>query len=735
MCYSVKKFTRACVFACALFAIFSCKDNDDYLTKEEGSSPKEVNYFDFSTTQDVDLIVDYSAFKIYGPVWFSVYTVNPYVNEMTATEYINENIKPIFSGYTDAKGKFDATVTLPAYAKVLHIVTGNFFVYDRRIVTEIVNGRAMAKAVNQKAAAARRVTRVVGEGESTDNITKMKNLYEHNGTQVYKPWYTPLGTWNSASGRPDYLLDKETAGPGLVFTDEEFDGLYATACSALNSGTSVKETYRANSDMTLIKDSEISITMLGSSTCWNSSLGYYYYTGDAPTNKLDLNIIMIFPNTQDGEWPRGSYPNNDYKGNIGTLRGDVVQLMYYPPMTDGSLDFENGTTQFPSGTKIGFILKSNGWGCLGSDYAVNGSYKNYKPVWASSTDGLSASYETGKTYSNPDGESRTAKFSFESAAGNKYAIISFEDANDDKDYDDLVFALNPANAFEEVAGIENRESSTFGVYGFEDKWPKAHDYDMNDGLIEVEHVKEFYCHAGTNDSTLVKETFNIRTDHNRIDLSNSFGIMLNTKAQIATIYANKAPSGTAPDPSVATTKNTINSSLKSAVYSHPNFTTVLQSKSDNNGVYYFYMNDIYNGDKRKTTYSIEVTYQTAQTDSKASVRAFLCRKTGSTYLEVHTPFEAPGPKVNTSYFGKDNDCSDHANKKNYYTCNTDYPFAFYLAGVTLDDFNTTLLDPAKESIPIDEQFLQFLGWARSDGKTNTDWYLHPNPNAGTAASE
>jgi LruC domain-containing protein len=85
--------------------------------------------------------------------------------------------------------------------------------------------------------------------------------------------------------------------------------------------------------------------------------------------------------------------------------------------------------------------------------------------------------------------------------------------------------------------------------------------------------------------------------------------------------------------------------------------------------------------------------------------------------------------VITKYFGTEDDCSDHANKKNYYTSDGKYPFGFYLAGVRLDEFRTTLLDPAKESIRIDEQFPTFLSWVNSNGQTNDDWYLHPNPDA------
>ena len=713
--------TRFCIFACVGVFALSCSDKDDFLEKENNSSVDKVaNTFDFSTSQEVDLIVDYSAFNANVPVLFSVYNVNPFVNENKDDEYIDESINPIYVGYTAKNGIFDKTITLPAYARVLHIVTGNFLVGLRRTSVEVFNGEARAIVNNPEATAeTRMMTRVAGTGTQTSDITKMKNLYEHNGTQYYKPWYTPLGTWDSHSGRPSYLLNKANASPGLVFSDEEFDGLYATACSALNSGTSVKESYRASSDMTLNKASEVSITMLGSSTCWNSSLGYYYYTGNPPANKMDMNIIMIFPNTQDGEWPRGNYPNNKYNGNIGTLRGDVVQLKYYPNIANG--DFSGETTIFPAGTKIGFILKSNGWGCLGKDYAVNGSYSNYKPVWATSTDGLSTSKESGTKYSNPNGESRTAKFSFDAVNGNKYAIVSFEDANDDKDYDDLVFALNPANAFTEVAGITSRQASTYGVYGFEDKWPKAHDYDMNDALIQVEHVKEFYAHAGA-DETLVKETFNFITNHNYVTETNSFGVKLNTKAKIATIYANKAATGTAPDPSVATKKD------GKIYYWHPNFTFHKQNTSDANGEYYFYFNDAINYDREKTTYSIEVTYDVAQKDSKASVKAFLCRKEGSEYWEVHPPYDAPSPKVNTSYFGTYDDCSDHAHKKNYYTSKEEYPFGFFLDGVKLENFRSTLLDASKESVRIDEFFPTFVEWSKSNGLKNPDWYLNTSSN-------
>ena len=42
--------------------------------------------------------------------------------------------------------------------------------------------------------------------------------------------------------------------------------------------------YRSSRDLYLEKSAEVVITLLGSNTCWNSSMGYYYYkTGNKPS--------------------------------------------------------------------------------------------------------------------------------------------------------------------------------------------------------------------------------------------------------------------------------------------------------------------------------------------------------------------------------------------------------------------------------------------------------------------
>lgn len=687
--------TRLCIYAFACVVAISCKDDDEFFDRGNDSAVDEVaNTFDFSTKQSVDLIVDYSSFKTYGPVWFSVYSVNPIVNEDTGYDYVDETIEPLYQAYTDNDGKFDATITLPAYAKVLHIVTGDFMVGLRRNVTEVVNGEAKIKALKETPFMSR-ATRAPGTGTSTKDLTNLYNISyiinhstgKNTDERIYNDWHTPLGTWNSATGRPDYLLDPATAAPGLIFTEEEFAGLYDTAKKALNSGTTCKEKYRASADLTLIKESEVSITALGSMTCWNSSLGYYYYKAEQPPTKpSDLNIIMLFPNTQDGQrdlsW--------DYQNNIGTVRGDAVQLMYYPNIANG--DYSGATTTFPKGTKIGFILKPNGWAGQGKDYCSKKTatyfWNKNMNIWAASTEGLSYCRNNGYKLPNPNGEARTAKFSYKSPNGNNYAIVSFEDACDDSDYDDLLFALNPKNAFVELAEVEENKTTTYGVYAFEDRWPSAGDYDMND--IVVDYKQEMFF----KDGNVNKQIFSLTTYQNYVELKSGLALKLVKNATPSKIITKKM----SPGAEATTVSYTVD------------------------GDYYYLTEDI--TAELGTTYIFEIQYSSSQKLEKlAKIQPFIYRpEADGKQWELHLPHEAPSPKMNSSYFGTEADCTRGTN---YYVRKGEYPFAFYLENGKVEYFLNNILKRENENIHIDYFFPEFLQWSVSKGKKNADWYLHP----------
>ena len=684
----------------------ACVDKSLYETSidPEGYMPGEApNSFDFSTVQKVNLNVDYSAFKTYGPVFFGVYTENPIiVVEDAPDDQWNENVKPIYEDYTESNGKFNAAIELPAYAQHLYIATGNFFTGMMVMEADVKNGAASVVAENHQVATTRGWTRAEGPGVSTDDLSKLNltNTVGNVKERVYNDWKNWLGTWNSASGRPDYLLNKATADPKLVISEEEMEGLYKAVGTAFTSGSTMNDEYSSYPDLLLTQDSEVTFTLLGGSTCWNSTLGYYYYTDDnKPTNPMDINIIMLFPNTQDGQWARAVEKKlKTYNGNIGVNRGDVVQLMYYPNIAN---DDKTGATKvFPKGTRIGFIMKTQGWAAQGDKYSIlcdnNGKDKYWNTkynIWCSTTVGLSVGRQrNSETYKKPivNGESRGAKFSYKTQNGDNFTIISFEDAMDDDDFDDLIFALKPVGVFAPLPEIANKKSSTTGVYAFEDLWPNKGDYDLNDAIVNAKHEKEF-----NNSGKIIKETFYLTTYQNYVELTNGLALTLNTKVNPKSIAMKKmAPEATEAE--------------------EANFT-----KEDN----VYYLTEDFSGELG-TTYILELTYSSALESSSqmASIQPFIYRSEGNQNWEVHIPMEIPTAKMKTSYFGKGDDRSN-PEKGLYFVRQGNYPFAFYLKGADINAFKETILKRENESIPINEFFPGFLDWSTSGGITNQDWYL------------
>ena len=692
--------------------MFSCKDKDLYDPNavKPGEEQKVANTFDFSTVQDVMLTVDYSAFNTHGPVFFSIYHENPFVGE-GEDEHLDENIKPIYEDYTDKSGRFNQTVELPAYAKHLYVVTGNFFVTERLMETDVQNGgaKATAKSAGTRAAS-RAVTR---RGAQTNDVSKMPQLsynVDDNGNKigerVYQDWLTPLGTWDDRSGAPSYLIDKSKVDQELIFSDEDMEGLYATVSQVLNANKACRKTYRDHEDLVLDKASEVTITMLGGSTCWNSSLGYYYYeVGKEPTDTKDLNIIMLFPNTQDGNWTRFDSRKNDYNGNIGVNRGDAIQLMYYPNIADGDLSVVSNV--FPANTKIGFILKSHGWGMQGEDYVIKGFAENDRKynVWGASTPGLSyckvpAGFENKKSpyqYPNPDGDSRSAKFAYKTVDGGKYAIVSFEDACNDEDYDDVIFALKPIDAFKPLPEIESDRVVTEGVYAFEDLWPAQGDYDMNDVVVDFKHEREMTRNNTTENFKTIYQTFYLTTYQNYVTLVSGLALKLNTKKKPTSIVMKKIASGSDDEETVT---------------------------FENDGSIYYLTNDV--KAELGTTYILELFYKDGVgKDDLASVEPFIFRKEANDQeWEVHIPYEVPTAKMDFSYFGKGDDASKVSDNI-FFVRSGNYPFAFYLAGVNIDAFKDTILLRANESKMIDKLYPDFLDWSLSKGTEKPQWYLSP----------
>jgi LruC domain-containing protein len=130
-----------------------------------------------------------------------------------------------------------------------------------------------------------------------------------------------------------------------------------------------------------------------------------------------------------------------------------------------------------------------------------------------------------------------------------------------------------------------------------------------------------------------------------------------------------------------------------------------------------------------TQYVIEFEYKNGGiTDAQQSiVKPFIYRNEGNGgRWEVHIPFEEPTNKINMSYFrAKGSDDRSDPNNGIYYVREGNYPFAFFLSGVTVEPFMSTILERTNESIKIDEMYLEFLLWSTTKGEEGKDWYKNP----------
>lgn len=665
-------------------------------------APRVINSFDFKTTKDVQVSVDYSA-NAFGAVYFEIYDQNPYAEaEGDAASQIKEGLHPLYAGYTDSKGKFSKTITLPAYLTKLYITTGNMLLGAPMLEADVAGNRAAA-TLNSKARTRGAVTNYAqADGSNTKNVPE--NLWKSNGNAITPEWITPLGGFDSHTGRPDYILSgsklAEAQTKKLVFSDAEMQGMFEAVGNSVSVNKSCPDYLRINYDLELKRESELTITLVGSFTGWNNSLGYYIYEGEAPKSLADVQIIMLFPNTQDGTWYKTNNDGSintkredvDYHGAIAMNRGEAVQLKYFPGYKNG--DYSNPVDKFPEGVKIGFVLKNNGWGCQGTNYAVRQNGNITHNWWASSTKGLSVTNDGNAADKTKLGDSpRTCKFQYQD-----FVVLGFEDYGDDQNFSDLAFALRPAEAFQKLPELQSKETrQQMGVYGFEDLWPAKGDYDMNDVLVDYKYAKkmEKFDNQGDDAYKTKSETFSFTTYQNYAALHSGLAVKIKFAGNPESITFSAGKNG--------------------------NYTQLdVKREKEADGDIFILTEDI--NVEIGTEYILTANYTTGIT-RQSEIEPFIFRwnTNGINRWEVHLPFKKPSAFADYEYFKTDDDLSD-PDKGIFYVRDGNYPFAFFLAGGDINAFKNTLLNSAYERKPIDTVYPNFIPWSTSNGQQYPDWY-------------
>lgn len=647
----MRRFWLACTMVIVV-GISSCVDSDKDLYQEAPGA--EINTSNFSTIQKVQVEIDYSNSESRVP--FSIYDGNPLI-EGENTTILKENVQALDGAWTDEQGKFTATVELPAYVSNVYIVSTSPFA-RQAIPGKIVNGVLKVSDTDEQ------LTTRASYRESTRFD---RNRFNNLG------WNTNLGSFDDRSGVIDYAYKGND--PKLTLSKSEMNELRTTVSKVLNTLGSCPEEYRTQADLYVEEDeTAVVLTALRGWTCWNSSLGYYYYRYDqAPASLKDVKVYAVFPNTQM-TWNNGSLQASPQ----GIKEGTTVQLKYFDDP-----EYPKGKN-FPKGYYIGFILACNAWNTYFTGF---NSYTLTEGFYASSTKGFSTKVNSGI-------DVRTAMFKDK----NSNIAIAFEDFMDDQNFTDVVFSLKANPEITNVPPVDEDLNTTIektGVYAFEDEWPKAGDYDMNDVLVQYTYQKVFNIF-----NEILSESFIFKTLYNKSTVfTNGLGFILSNEGNAQSIeyfirkenekdftVASGADKFTRESNAIILTDN---------VKTNPN-----------------------------AEYKVTFKYGDKNSNKKqeTSIDAFIYRpsKEGNR-LEVHCPMKKPTSKVDTSLFGQYEDCSK-PNEGIYYVSNQEniYPFAFYLSNANANDIAELKNFDKNEKKSISEIYPKFIDWAKYG--TNADWY-------------
>ena len=383
------------------------------------------NYFNFSTTQSVQVNINYG--REFPKTYFEVYAENP-LEEKDGQIVKKAGLMHIASGFTDKNGAFNAKASIPASVSDVFIYSPDFGVPT--LYSTTVSGNAITAQISF---------------ENDIELSSLAKKARATNTRAAKDFTSvvplTLGTWNN-NGKPNYLVDslKITVSPLLKS--------YITTYFQEGKDNGSSPYITDDADITIYKKANVTINYFGGQTGAQSVFAYYCYSATATKEEIQKaakNACMIFPRA--------------HKEALGDYSGVGVTLKYIKP--DGQFS-EDGA--FPPNTKIGFLIWNDAW--------IVDRNRFY------STKSL-----------NSDNRSHTAVFGAEDENGKKYNVITMEDWSDTDYNDiAFVITSDPINAIEVPPAPKPEDrvgtDSYRGLLSFEDNWPNKGDYDMNDVVVK-----------------------------------------------------------------------------------------------------------------------------------------------------------------------------------------------------------------------------------------------------------
>lgn len=205
------------------------------------TTPTETSDFNFSTSKDVQLSVNY---KVQAAIPFAVYAENPIVtteeDEGGVSHTLNSDIQPLFTGYTSSDGSYSGTVSLAAYASKLYIVSSAYFVTNV-LEADVTDGSASVSDDNS-VFSAKEATRSGTSGTYINTMEGTRETYTQN-------WKCQLGTFDSYSGAITYGAIKDDTNSDLFFTDTQVNSFYSAITAILNVNKECPLEYLTSQDL------------------------------------------------------------------------------------------------------------------------------------------------------------------------------------------------------------------------------------------------------------------------------------------------------------------------------------------------------------------------------------------------------------------------------------------------------------------------------------------------------
>ncbi|MEI6947131.1 LruC domain-containing protein [Paraflavisolibacter sp. H34] len=597
--------------------------------------------------------------------------------------YASTNLEsPLFRAVTDAEGRITGTINAPAYVDTL-IIDPAYVGLNRNAVAVLKNNSVTGVIGGRAGISGDFIATLPA---STDQVSFTASAARTTAATVYTfPAYNALG-------KPTVLETPDVVSASLL-------SRINTSLPEAKPVSAHHPNYlddRNETSLNLVKQSDVWVTFIHEGASFTNTLAYYTYpTHQPPQTAADIDTIRIV-------FPNASLLNSGGELTVGTK----VKL-----------------GRFPAGTSIGFVVLMNAW------RTSTGLVNTTVSKWFSD--------DVLNVEANPALKRHALLLEDKDT---KVFVQGFEDKSrsatvspSDHDFNDLMFyaTSNPVDGISpdgvpptgtptdcDKDGVPDHLDKfpcdpdrayityfptqyTWGTHAFEDLWPYAGDYDLNDLVLGYHYTM---INNASNSTVEMYGKYAIRGVG--ATFKNGLGVQLPVAAnQVSSITGQRFLGSY-----VTRNANGTEAGQSQAVFFPFDHTGALINPAT-------YVNNLNNGKRtvQSDTANVFISFASpvtqAELGSQAPFNPFVVidQQRGR---EVHFPGYHPTDKADTRLLGSGHDRTNPATNKYYVTANN-WPWGI--------NFVETFDYPTEKS-HIGTVYTHFLSWVASGGTLYADWY-------------